>query len=138
MASEGGIQKPYALAMVICDFIWRDLATGKCSLLGSFSFIAARNFPAVHPSLGVYAAITDGRGKIPIVFQVVDVDEVEEPIFKAESEVDFKDPRAVSEWILNIQGLSFPKPGEYRFQLFAGSEFLLERRLLVHKIQESP
>lgn len=131
------IQKPYALAMVICDHVWRDGTTGKCTLLGSFSFIAAASFPATHHSMGIYAAITDGRGKVSITLTIVDADE-EEALFRAEAEIGFEDPRAVSELVLNLQNITFPRPGEYRVQLFAGDEFLLERRLIVQQFEGKP
>jgi hypothetical protein len=38
---------------------------------------------------------------------------------------------AVIEMGFDIVGITFPAPGEYRFQLFAYGEFLMERRMLV-------
>lgn len=131
-----GGQAPYPLAMVIADMIWRDPGTGKRTILGCFSVIHARHFPVVHPVLAVYAAITDGRGRVPVVLQLVDVDEEHEPIFRGESEVDFTDVRTIFEIDYILANVTFPAPGEYRFQLFAAGEFLLERRLLVNQIPE--
>lgn len=131
---KAGVPPPYALAMVITDAIWRDPGTGKRTIIGCFSTLFARQFPVIHPIMAVYIALTDGRGKVNIKFQVIDVDEEEEPITKTEGEVEFPDPRAVIEMDLHMPNLTFPKPGEYRFQLFAGDEFVIERRLLVIQV----
>src|ERR1700732_4846019 len=129
-----GVPAPYPLAMVISDAIWRDPGTGKRTILGCFSVIHARQFPAVHPVMAVYVAVTDGRGKVPIVLQLVDTENEGEPLFRGEVEAQFRGPRVIVELDFHIGGLTFPRAGEYRFQLFASGEFLIERRLLVVKI----
>lgn len=68
---------PYALALVVCDAIWRDPSTGKRTILGCFSAILADEFPATHPGMAVYAAITDGHGTVPIALRLVDADEAQ-------------------------------------------------------------
>jgi hypothetical protein len=62
---------------------------------------------------------------------LVDVNEEDEPLFVHNRVVDFKDPRMVSEMVFVGQGIQFPRPGEYRLQLFANNEFMSERRILV-------
>ena len=132
--SPENVPAPYPLAMVIADAIWRDPGTGKRTILGCFSLIAAREFPAVHPQLAVYVAITDGRGTVPFRVQMVDMEEEGEPIFQAEGEVQFEDPRSIIEMDFHFAGVTFPHPGEYRIQLFASGEFLLERRIVIQQI----
>ncbi len=126
---------PYTLAMIVCDSVHKDQATGKCTILGSFSSVSAKKFPAVHPSLAVYVAITDGRGKTPLRLCLVSVDE-DDILFEGEVEVDFEDPRAVLELVFVVANIGFPKEGEYRFQLFSGTVPLLERRLVVLGLKE--
>jgi hypothetical protein len=138
---ESGVQEeekpatfvpPYPLAMVVCDAIWKDPGTGKAFLLGLFSVIHAESFPAVHPIMAIHVAITDGRGKLPIRLKLVDAnDEEREPLFDGSQEVEFRDPRQITEIAYHLLNVRFETPGEYRFQLFAGTEFLMERRVLV-------
>src|SRR5438876_6706405 len=92
---KGKIPPPYALAMVVCDAIWCDPGSGKRTILGCFSAIFAKQFPAVHPIMAVYVALTDGRGKVQIRLQIVDVNEERDPIFKGEAEAEFQDPRVI-------------------------------------------
>ena len=132
--SVGKVPAPYPLAMVVADAIWRDPGTGKRTILGCFSSIAAKEFPAIHPQLAVYVALTDGRGTVPFKIQMVDIDEEAEPIFQAEGEVEFTDPRIMVEMDFHFGGITLPHPGEFRIQLVASGEFLLERRIVVQQL----
>ena len=40
--------------------------------------------------------------------------------------------------IVNLQGIVFPHPGEYRFQLYAGGALLGDRRIICRKINMPP
>ena len=131
MVPTPGSLTPYPLAMVICDGAWRDPYTGKWTLIGTFSIIGGEAFPLAHPILTVYVALTDGRGKFPIKIQLVDVDEIEEPLLEMEQESEFSDQRVVGELVFQASGVMFPAPGEYRLMLFANGEFLIERQIIV-------
>jgi len=122
--------------MVICDAIWHDPGTGKQFLLGLFSMIHARSFPAVHPIVAVHVALTDGRGKLPIRLVLVDAEQARPPLFEKTQEIEFSDPRAVVALDYHLANVKFDEPGEYRFQLYAGAEPLMERRFIVRRIEE--
>lgn len=124
---------PYALAMLVCDGLHRDPMTGKTFVLGSFSAVYARDFPATQ-AMCVYVILTDGYGKVPIMLRIIDVDAEDEPLFEAETEVEFIDPRAVVELKFGPVGITFPAAAEYRIQLFAGPEFVIERRVVLRRI----
>ncbi len=121
---------PVVLAMVICDAIHQDPATKKCTLLGTFSTITARNFPVVHPGLAIHVALTDGRGKTRIRLSLISAED-EPPMFTQEGTLQFADPRVVAEINFGIRNLTIPHPGEYRVQIHANDELLAERRLQV-------
>ena len=62
---------------------------------------------------------------------LIDVDEERPPQFEGELIAEFQDPREVVELDYHFSGVVFAAPGEYRLQLFAAGEFLLERRRAV-------
>lgn len=135
MVETGTVPPPYALAIGVCDLIYRDRGTGKRFILGCFSALHAVEFPAIHPALGIYVDLTNGRGQVTVKVQIVDTDGEREPIWIGESEVNFVDPRMVAEIDMMVGGLRFPEPGEYRVQVYAAGDFVIERRLLVGKLE---
>ena len=103
---------PYPLAIVVCDAVWRDPGTNKFFILGSFSIIHSRAFPAIHPQSAVYISLTDGRGTIPIKLCLVSAEEEDvDPLFEAEMEMEFRDPRMIAELVFGIQGVAFLSAG---------------------------
>jgi hypothetical protein len=125
---------PFPLAMVVCDGIHRDPGTGKLTLLGCFSVIGVAELPAVHESMGLYIELTNGRGKVPFLCRLVDANEDLEPLWEHKDEIEIEDPRVVLQIALPIQNVLFSQAGEYRIQLYACNEFLMERRVLVHSL----
>lgn len=129
-------QLPQVLTMTIADVVHRDSSSGKFFILGTYNTIAAQDFPCVHPIMGVYLALTDGRGKTPLTIRLIDAEEEREPLLIIEALVDFPDPTQVVEVGFSCQRVEFPQPGEYRLELFAAGEPLLERRLFVMSAQQ--
>lgn len=129
--SEAIVQLPQVLTLTIADVVHRDPSTGKFSLLGIYNTIAAPAFPTIHPSLGVYFALTDGRGKTPLTLRLVDAEEERPPVLTINAVVDSRDPTQVLEAGYTFQRLEFPAPGEYLLQLTAAGEPLIEHRLFV-------
>lgn len=136
--SKPGPPAPMVLAMIICDAIHQDPATKKSTLLGTFSTINARHFPAVHRQLALHAALTDGHGKTRIRLTLIGPDEAAQPLFSREGIIEFNDPRMVAELNFVLNNITFSKPGEYRFQLYGSDELLMERRLYVITMPSGP
>lgn len=129
-----GPPAPVVLAMVLCDAIHQDPATRKCTLLGTFSTINVRAFPATHRQLAVHVAMTEGRGKTRVRLRLVRSDEAETEIFSREGTIDFGDPRVVAELNFTINNVVFQSTGEYRLQVYGNDELLKERRLYVQGV----
>lgn len=130
---------PDVIALLVCDQIITDRMTGKVSLIGMFSKVHGRRFPASHPQLCVFVAMTDGHGKTELVIRVVDGNDARPPIVEGKGVVDFKSPRAIAHLALQFHGLTFPEPGDYRVQLWSGGSLLREARLeLIHVSTRPP
>lgn len=125
---------PDVLSLIVCDQIITDRHTGKQSLIGMFSNIHAWRFPAAHPQLCVYAALTEGYGETELLIRIVDSNEARPPIVEGRGTVDFKNPRAIANLVLQFHGLTFPGPGEYRVQIYSGGALLREARLNLVKV----
>lgn len=124
---------PDVLSLIVCDQIITDRMTGKQSLIGMFSRIHARAFPASHPQLCVYVSLTEGYGETEFVIRIVDANDERPPIVEGKGKVRFANPRAIANLALQFHGLTFPASDEYRVQLYSNGELLREARLeLVH------
>ncbi len=124
-------QPPEVLALLIADHVHRDEETGKFFVLGTRASIGAAAFPFRCPSLGFYAAMTDGRAETAVKLRLIDAEEAREPILEFDTTVNFLDPTEDVQVAFRLSDLVFPEPGDYRWQLFGAGQFLRERRFLV-------
>ncbi|MHC4475689.1 MAG: DUF6941 family protein [Planctomycetota bacterium] len=129
------VPPPVLLAVIICDQVIIDAISQKASIIGAFENISAVKYPARHARLAFFCQLTNGRGKTKISISLVDVEKEDEQIFQQTVEPEFKDVRQVRNLTFNIGGIVFPRPGEYRFQVHAGTEFLGERRIICRQIE---
>ena len=135
---KAGPPPPMVLALILCDGIHQDPATKKCTLLGTFSTISVRKFPAVHRQLAIHVALTGGHGETVMRVVLTRGDEDAAPLFFKEGKILFKDPRMVAELNFGIANVTFTQPGEYRIQVFGSNELLMERRLYVLQLPPPP
>ena len=130
------IPPPLLLVAIVCDQVIQDIYTNKKSVIGVFDTIAAFKFPAQHSNLVFFGQLTNGRGEIKIAVKLVDIEQDESIIFQGKMDIKFIDIRQVNSVIFNISGIVFPHPGEYRFQIYAGTELLGERALVLREVEK--
>jgi hypothetical protein len=123
---------PEVLAMILCDQVIRDQMTGKVSIIGSFSKINAEKFPAVHPRMAVYIALTDGEGDYQGALRFV-FDETGHELFRGDFPVRLPNPLGVAEIHFAMPAISLPKPGKYHLDLLCDGELLKSRWFLAHQ-----
>jgi len=63
------------------------------------------------------------------------VDDNDKVIFQQSGQVKFQNVKQILSLTMNLQGVVFPKPGEYRFQIFTNDQLLGERRIICQKIE---
>ena len=136
--AQGSVLVPYALALVVADGLHLEHGSGKITILGTFATVGSTKFPCVHPQIGVYMALTNGRGKSKVNLKLCDVDEEKPPLFTHTIDIDIPSPLAVIELCAQIVGVKFDLPGDYRLQLFVNDIFLMERRIVVLNLNEAP
>ena len=132
------VPPPVLLAALVCDTVIVDALTGKGTVVGIFDMINAPGYPVRHDRLFVYCQLTNGRGRVDVRADIVDLENDETVIEKCLVQAEFADVRQVANVILQFVGLVFPHPGEYRVQIFGGTEFLGERRILCKPIAVKP
>jgi hypothetical protein len=136
--SEGShVQPPLSLAMVVCDSLYRDPSTSKFTILGTFSEVNSIEFPFALPMLCVYCSISDGMGRFVLKFQIVNIEDEATPIAPAITrDVVWPHPLAIAEIPFTLRNVTFPKPGEYRAQLWADDNIIMERRIVANLLEQ--
>jgi hypothetical protein len=128
---------PYCLAMCLCDLVHRDPATNKCTILGTFSNVTAKEYPA-DIVFCVYFTITDGVGPTTLRLQLIDAkngfvdacNEGPEPgrVFLATTELNLENPLLIVEGAFVVQA-RLEHEGLYYCELWANDAVLMSRRL---------
>lgn len=113
-------------AFIICDAATQS--GGKLNVLGAFDTIYARGMPMAHPHCAIALRIRFSRieqGEYPIRINVIDEDGQHViPPLDGRTRVAMEDDRdsAVTNLILNINGLSFRDFGRYAVDLMVGGK----------------
>ena len=129
--------KPILLALVLCDTIIREAGTNKLSLIGTFNGVFSNTFPCTHPSLSVYLAITEGRGKVPCILRMTSLDE-NKTIFELPGQIEFGGPTSVGELVFQLQSVRFEHPGVYAIEFWANGDLLGSRKVSAQKLDKPP
>ena len=129
---------PILLSAIICDRVIFDRITGMPSLINIIQNINSPKFPVRHASLIFFCELTDGHGVTKTSVRLVDVQNDEKILFQQHGNVEFKDVKQVVSLAVNLQGIVFERPGEYRFQLLANEHLLGERRIICRQVEMPP
>lgn len=128
------MSNPKVNALLICDQVIVDKYSGKKSLIGIFENINAKKFPVQHPSLAIYASLTDAAGVYSIK---VTINELIENTIIGEAtipEMKFTDRLGLNEIIMNLQGLRFNQEGKYALNLYANDEIIATKTFLLQTV----
>jgi hypothetical protein len=134
MSESFGSERPACVAMVICNEIIEDKWTNNKSLIGLFSSIAAPGLPAQHSRMFIMVTLTDGRGEWPCILRIESP--AGEELFKAEGLMQFDNPLAVHDLVMEVRGMPLPEAGEYHVGLTCGGRPLAARRFTVVQEEE--
>lgn len=126
---------PSALALLMCDTVITDAATGKKTLVGVFNSMKVGRLPHVIPQFFVFASITNVRGEIPVNVRLTSV--AGDEIFNLSGKVKCSNELASPEMIFHIQNLPMKTTGLFSLELFSGSNFLASRTFSVDLINKN-
>lgn len=125
---------PVLLSAVICERVIFDKITGMPSLINILQNINSPQYPARH-WLNYFCELTDGHGDTATKIRIVEAGGEDKIIFEQTGVVQFTDVKQIVTLAVSMQGIVFPKPGEYRFQIFANNTLLGERKVMLWKME---
>ena len=130
---------PIALSMIICDRVILDAIARRFSIRDIIYTISSPDYPALHPRLTIFFELTNGHGEVSISIKLVEVADdaagEDRVLQETEEKIEFSDVREILTGQLDFRNITFPHPGEYRFQLFGADTLLLERRIVCRQVK---
>ena len=130
--------QPILLSAIACNRVIFDKVSGMPSVIDIVQTINAHQYPARHPQIVFFCELPNGHGTTKAKIRLIDAQEEEKIICEREGTVEFKDVKQIVTLAMDLHGIVFPRPGEYRFQLFAGGTLLGERRITCRKMERPP
>jgi hypothetical protein len=128
---------PYSLAMLLCDQVIVDERSKKKTLVGLFDIIYAKSFPAKHPSLSVYARLTDAEGQYKFRMDYVQV-KTDNLLGRADiPPIDITDRLKTHELVMQFPPIDIPVQGEYEFRLWANDRYVGRVKFTALKLEEN-
>ena len=116
--------------MLFCDGVIVEQGSGKTTLVGTYSGIAAPSFPSPPRDIHVYVRLTSYVGDVPVRLVCLRTDGIEpQEIYSTVHKVHFRDKLFVEQVHIIWTQFQFPAPGEYAFQLWSKDRCIAERRL---------
>lgn len=125
---------PIVLSFVVCDDVITDARSKKNTLVGVFHDIFSLGFPAVHAKISIFLELTNGHGLTNLELRLVYAS-TDEQLFSTRGQIDFSDPRVVASLVFSVNNIALQRKGEYRFQLYADGELLIERRVVASLVK---
>ncbi len=123
----GSTLKPSAIALVVCDSIYREEPAGKSALVGLFNGIFASSFPATHPRMAVFVSVTDVRDGSTAKLDIVN-GETDHVVVSVEGPFPGKfAPTAVVDMNFVLNNVTFPEEGRYFIRFWANGHPLMMR-----------
>jgi hypothetical protein len=125
------LQRPSALALMLCDQVTFEVGTQKPSLIGVFTGIAVDGFPSGPQRFDAFVALTDGLGTGTLELEVTDANTGNQ-VYVKRVQLTCPDPLRVINLRLRIRQCSFPTSGEYLFTLLVDGNEIVHRRIRVY------
>ena len=133
---SGNQPNPIVKAFLVCDQIIHDVQSGKKSVIGIFQDVRAERFPAVHPTLWIYANLTNGHGSYQFEIRLLDA---KNRILGsgAPPKIDIPSPLQTIEFAAKLRNVQLPEPGTYVFELRANDEVVATKSVKVVEIKHA-
>ena len=125
------LQRPNALALMLCDQVTFEMGTQKPSLIGIFTGMAADSFPTSPQRFDAFIALTDGLGTGTLELTVTE-QQTGNQVYVQRVQLTCPDPLRVINLRLRVRQCSFPAPGEYLFTFTVDGQELAHRRVRLY------
>ena len=111
-------ETPIVNAMLLCEHVHRDSASGKHTLFAVFDEVQGSRFPVDLDTFAVYLNLTNMRGRYKVDLRWLRGDTEDELVHLGSlDDVEIADPLSRTELVLWGESLPFPGPGRHVLRL---------------------
>jgi hypothetical protein len=118
--SPGRMPLPRCKAILLCDQVIIDAATGKTTLVGIFDRFFAPKFPYAVGPFAAYLQLVSGIGRYEMTIEIHDMHDNAAIARLAPLSMQFLDRVHKATLIFKAAPLVLPHPGQYDFVVLAG------------------
>ncbi len=129
---------PMVLSAIICDRVLFDAPTKTSSLISIRDTVVSPKYPMRYPQMFFFSELTNGHGQAELTVRLIDTNADDRVLLAKHSSVKFPDVNSIVSVVLGFDGLIFPHPGKYCFQLYSGDSLLISRRLICLELSQRP
>lgn len=126
MRMKSNPEKLTCVSIMICDEVYRDEATKKLIVVGTFNTITATTLPCTHPQMVVLFTLANGQGKYELSFSV-EHESTGHTMTELKGPLEINDPLGVMDINVTLKGLAFAREGRYWVILSADGEIVGQR-----------
>ena len=137
MRAKPNPEKPTCVSIIVCDDVYRDEATKKLVIVGTFNFLHTPGFPCRHPGMTVLFTVTNAVGKYDLSL-CVEHEQTGQKVMEISGPFEVGNPLAISDINMRLENLVFNEEGKYWVVLSADGEIIGQRPFVVIRTTEAP
>src|SRR3972149_3657098 len=123
---------PVLQAILLADQVYRDAATGKVIIAGTFNHLWAPGFPTdFGRTTFVYLSLAELHGTVELSLRFVNLRDERVLMETTLPPVSSNAPLRGGEIVAEVPPIPMPAPGAYAFELYAGPERLGALRIQI-------
>ena len=127
-----GPPTPVLVAMLVCDTAIQEGTSSKYTLVGVFSEINVKTFPAFHRSAWLYAQLIGCEGEYSVRVEFARVSD-QQVLVSGESEIVADNRHTNVERAWQLPPLPLEATGEHEFRLWMNDRFISNVRIKVRQ-----
>jgi hypothetical protein len=116
---------PIARGLFVCDRVEVDRKRKNVSLINCYNALHVGQFPSGPREFAIFAALTGGFGRVNMRIMVSRLTD-NLLVYSRDLSVDYVDRVEEVRFILRLEGVVFPNPGQYVVELLADGEWLAQ------------
>ena len=133
---EPNPEKLSCISIIICDEVYRDEATKKLIIVGTFNRMRTRRLPYKHRAMTVLFTLTNGHGKYELSLSI-EHERTGATIAKLGGPLEVGEPLMINDVSMTLENLRFHEAGKYWVTLKADEKIIQQRPFVIELLESN-